>query len=61
VNTPLAVTGGFRSLRSMADAITGGAVDFVGIARSLAIEPEQSADTLACELKLAEGRFNPER
>ena len=40
VKTPLAVTGGFRSARGMAEAITGGAVDFVGIARSLAIEPD---------------------
>jgi hypothetical protein len=39
VKTPLAVTGGFRSLPGMADAITGGAVDMVGIARSLALEP----------------------
>src|SRR5690606_31420683 len=39
-HTPLAVTGGFRSLQGMADAITEGAVDFVGIARSLAIEPD---------------------
>lgn len=38
--TPLMVTGGFRSSAGMADAITGGAVDFVGIARSLAIEPD---------------------
>lgn len=40
VKTPLMVTGGFRSSAGMADAITGGAVDFVGIARSLAIEPD---------------------
>nr|WP_315197151.1 NADH:flavin oxidoreductase/NADH oxidase family protein [uncultured Aquabacterium sp.] len=40
VKTPLVVTGGFRSLEGMADAITSGAVDFVGIARALAIEPD---------------------
>jgi len=40
VKTPLVVTGGFRSLPGMADAITGGAVDMVGIARSLALEPD---------------------
>jgi 2,4-dienoyl-CoA reductase-like NADH-dependent reductase (Old Yellow Enzyme family) len=40
VKTPLAVTGGFRSLAGMADAIAGGAVDMVGIARSLALEPD---------------------
>lgn len=40
VKTPLVVTGGFRSLEGMAQAITGGAVDFVGIARILAVEPD---------------------
>ncbi len=40
VSTPLMVTGGFRSSAGMADAITGGAVDFVGIARAVAIEPD---------------------
>lgn len=38
--TALAVTGGFRSSDGMADAISSGAVDFVGIARLLAIEPD---------------------
>lgn len=40
VKVPLAVTGGFRSLQGMADAVTSGDIDFVGIARSLAIEPD---------------------
>jgi len=40
VKTPLVVTGGFRSVRGMADAISSGAVDFVGLARALAIEPD---------------------
>lgn len=40
VKTPLVVTGGFRSLAGMAEAITGGAVDFVGLARGIAIEPD---------------------
>ena len=38
--TPLMVTGGFRSLAGMQDAINSGAVDFVGLGRSLAIEPD---------------------
>lgn len=38
--TPLMVTGGFRTVAGMNDAITGGAVDFVGLARLLAIEPD---------------------
>lgn len=40
VKTPLVVTGGFRSLEGMAEAITSGAVDFVGLARALALEPD---------------------
>lgn len=38
--TPLVVTGGFRSPQGMEAALESGAVDFVGIARLLAIEPE---------------------
>jgi 2,4-dienoyl-CoA reductase-like NADH-dependent reductase (Old Yellow Enzyme family) len=40
VKTPLAVTGGFRSAKGMAGAIQSGAVDMVGLARILAIEPD---------------------
>jgi 2,4-dienoyl-CoA reductase-like NADH-dependent reductase (Old Yellow Enzyme family) len=40
VKTPLMVTGGFRRSASMADAISSDAVDFVGIARALAVEPD---------------------
>ncbi|HET8870656.1 MAG TPA: NADH:flavin oxidoreductase/NADH oxidase family protein [Aquabacterium sp.] len=40
VSTPLVVTGGFRSLQGMASAIDSGAVDMVGLARSLAMEPD---------------------
>ncbi len=36
----LAVTGGLRSLRAMEAALATGAVDFVGIARALTIDPE---------------------
>jgi len=38
--TPLMVTGGFRSVSGMNDAIASGAVDFIGLARLLAIEPD---------------------
>lgn len=37
---PLVVTGGFRTLGGMAAAIDSGAVDAVGIARALALEPD---------------------
>jgi 2,4-dienoyl-CoA reductase-like NADH-dependent reductase (Old Yellow Enzyme family) len=40
VKTPLVVTGGFRSAKGMAEAIRSGAVDMVGLARMLAIEPD---------------------
>lgn len=45
--TPLMVTGGFRSAQGMSEAITSGAVDFVGVARSLAIEPDAPNRLLA--------------
>jgi 2,4-dienoyl-CoA reductase-like NADH-dependent reductase (Old Yellow Enzyme family) len=40
VDVPLAVTGGFRSGAAMADAIDRGAVDMVGLARTLAVNPD---------------------
>ncbi|SEK56756.1 2,4-dienoyl-CoA reductase [Atopomonas hussainii] len=40
VQVPLMVTGGFRSHQGMAEALKGGALDMVGIARGLAIEPD---------------------
>lgn len=40
VQVPLVVTGGFRSLEGMAAAINSGAVDLVGLARAVAIEPD---------------------
>ncbi len=40
LDAPLAVTGGFRSGAAMADAIQSGAVDFVGLARPLAVYPD---------------------
>lgn len=40
VNTPLMVAGGFRSAQGMAGAVSSGAADVVGLARSLAVEPD---------------------
>ena len=40
VRTPLMLTGGFRTLRAMESALDGGAVDVIGLARPLAIEPD---------------------
>ena len=39
-SAPIAVTGGFRSVRAMEAAIASGATDFVGIARALSLDPE---------------------
>jgi len=39
VGVPLMLTGGFRSAQGMADAVAGGAVDLVGMARSMALDP----------------------
>ena len=39
VRVPLAVTGGFRSAEGMARAVESGAVDVVGLARSLCVDP----------------------
>lgn len=47
VDTPLVVTGGFRSVAGMNEAIESGAVDMVGIARLLAIEPDAPRRLLA--------------
>jgi len=40
VDTPLVVTGGFRSAPAMTEALQSGATDFIGIARTTAVDPE---------------------
>jgi 2,4-dienoyl-CoA reductase-like NADH-dependent reductase (Old Yellow Enzyme family) len=40
VDVPLAVTGGFRTAEGMRDAVSSGAVDMVGLARAMALDPE---------------------
>lgn len=40
VGTPLMVTGGFRSSAGVEAALAGGATDFIGLARPLAVEPD---------------------
>ncbi|MGZ9898549.1 NADH:flavin oxidoreductase/NADH oxidase family protein [Shewanella gaetbuli] len=40
VSTPLVVTGGFRSAPAMNEALSSGATDFVGIARTMAVDPD---------------------
>lgn len=43
---PLMLTGGFRTAAGMAEAVAGGAVDLVGLARTLAVEPDLPARLL---------------
>jgi 2,4-dienoyl-CoA reductase-like NADH-dependent reductase (Old Yellow Enzyme family) len=40
VKSPLMLTGGFRSQKGMNEALASGACDMIGLARSLAINPE---------------------
>ncbi|MGK0289298.1 MAG: 2,4-dienoyl-CoA reductase-like NADH-dependent reductase (Old Yellow Enzyme family) [bacterium] len=40
VDTPIAVTGGFRSGTAMTEALQSGATDMIGVARPLAVEPD---------------------
>lgn len=47
VKTPLVVTGGFRSAAAMNHALQTGVTDFIGIARTLAIDPDFSNKLLA--------------
>ena len=46
VKTPLMVTGGFRTVTGMAEAIRSGATDLVGMARPLAVFPDLPNDML---------------
>ncbi len=46
VKTPLMVTGGFRSLAGMNAALQSGALDIVGLARLMAIDPDAPAALL---------------
>lgn len=47
VKTPLMLTGGFRSATAMKEALEEGAIDLIGLARPLAIEPDLPARILA--------------
>ncbi len=50
---PLLLTGGFRSAAGMSEAITSGAVDVVGMARPLAVEPDLARRMLGGECERA--------
>ncbi len=44
---PLMVTGGFRTIAGMAEAVSSGALDVVGLARPMALEPDLPARLLS--------------
>ncbi|MCA9625597.1 MAG: 2,4-dienoyl-CoA reductase, partial [Myxococcales bacterium] len=46
---PILVTGGFRTAAAMQDALDSGALDVIGMARPLAVEPDLSARLLSGE------------
>ena len=45
-DTPLMVTGGFKTRREAADAVATGVADIVGLARAMALDPEVAAKWL---------------
>ena len=47
LDIPLVVTGGFRSAPAMNDALGSGALDMIGLARPLAVDPAMSNKLLA--------------
>jgi 2,4-dienoyl-CoA reductase-like NADH-dependent reductase (Old Yellow Enzyme family) len=47
VKLPLMLTGGFRSARGMNEALSSGAVDLVGMARPLIVEPDLAQQMIA--------------
>lgn len=47
VKTPLMLTGGFRTPQAMAQALSSGAIDMVGLARVMAVEPDAPKRLLA--------------
>ncbi|MGH8504402.1 MAG: NADH:flavin oxidoreductase/NADH oxidase family protein [Stenotrophobium sp.] len=49
VKVPLMLTGGFRSIEGMAQVLDSGAIDFVGLGRLLAVEPDAPARLLRGE------------
>lgn len=49
VEVPLCVTGGFRTREGLERAVSEGAADLVGLARTLAVQPDFSARVLAGE------------
>lgn len=53
VTVPLAVTGGFRTAQGMEEALAEGAADMVGLARTIAVQPDFPNQVLAGELPVS--------
>jgi len=51
---PLMVTGGFRTADGMNEALSGGDVDMIGLARPLCVDPDFPARVLSGELQTAQ-------
>jgi 2,4-dienoyl-CoA reductase-like NADH-dependent reductase (Old Yellow Enzyme family) len=47
VKTPIMLTGGFRTSKVMNEALSSGACDMIGLARSIAVHPEFPNDLLS--------------
>ncbi|KAG0701448.1 hypothetical protein DFH29DRAFT_982694 [Suillus ampliporus] len=56
----IVVTGGFQTVQGMADAVSRGAADIIGLARPLTAEPLLVGDILRGEKKKAKGDKLPE-
>ena len=54
VKLPLLLTGGFRTAAAMADALDSGAIDLIGIARPIALEPDLPRRLLSGEAEAAQ-------
>jgi len=50
---PVMVTGGFRSVQAMNEALSGGDVDMIGLGRPLCVDPDFPAKILSGELQKA--------
>ena len=53
VKTPLMVSGGFRSVDAMNEALENGAADMIGIARPLCVDPDMSHQLLRGAVQVA--------
>lgn len=64
IEAPLMVTGGFRTTQGIQDALASGALDIVGLARPLAVDPDfsnklLSGDTVTSDIKAIKTGISP--